>query len=376
MVTNKRPREKTGHLWNEMPEKSSKQDQAGQNQKWGDTRHGRSKTIPTAHQTTTGQVVRTHHTYAYKPTLPPGIQHQVLRLESERKTKKTMERLRGRHPQNSRDVPSPGHPPCFWQTAVSPRDAYRYKRKKKVKVSHTNTQKTGWRREGKGDTKSLLQEKPAQSNSKRSAWPLCKTPCQNPPKAIQVKHQHNTILTMQTGPEKVFSRVGRQTAKAWVYRTAVSQRQTVLAWLYRTAVSQRQTVLAWLYRTAVSQRQTVLAWLYRTAVSQRQTVLAWLYRTAVSHRQTVLAWLYRTAVSQRQTVLTWLYRTAVSQRQTVLAWLYRTAVSQRQTVLAWLYRTAVSQRHFDVGRGRVGGVVRVVLQWKGEGVAAGIPDKW
>ena len=109
-----------GHLWNEMPEKSSKQDQAGQNQKWGDTRHGRSKTSPTAHQTTTGQVVRTHHTYAYKPTRPAGIQHQVLRLESERKTKKTMERLRGRHPQNSRDVPSPGHPPCCWQTAVSP----------------------------------------------------------------------------------------------------------------------------------------------------------------------------------------------------------------------------------------------------------------
>ena len=68
--------------------------------------------IRNAHQTTTGQVVRTHHTYAYKPTRPPGIQHQVLRLESERKTKKTMERLRGRHPQNSRDVPSPGHPPC------------------------------------------------------------------------------------------------------------------------------------------------------------------------------------------------------------------------------------------------------------------------
>ena len=55
-------------------------------------------------------MVRTHHTYAYKPTCLPGIQHQVLRLESERKTKKTMERLRGRHPQNSRDVPSPGHP--------------------------------------------------------------------------------------------------------------------------------------------------------------------------------------------------------------------------------------------------------------------------
>ena len=124
----------TGHLWNEMPEKSSKQDQAWQNQKWGDTRHGRSKTSPTAHQTTTGQVVRTHHTYAYKPTRPPGIQHQVLQLESERKTKKTMELLRGRHPQNSRDVPSPGHPPCCWQTAVSPRDAYRYKRRKKVKV--------------------------------------------------------------------------------------------------------------------------------------------------------------------------------------------------------------------------------------------------
>ena len=33
-------------------------------------------------------------------------------LESERKTKKTMERLRGRSPQNSRNVPSPGHPPC------------------------------------------------------------------------------------------------------------------------------------------------------------------------------------------------------------------------------------------------------------------------
>ena len=62
-------------------------------------------------------------------------QHQVLWLESQRKTRKTMERLRDRHPQNSRDVPSPGHPPCCWQTAVSPCDAYRCKRKKKVKVS-------------------------------------------------------------------------------------------------------------------------------------------------------------------------------------------------------------------------------------------------
>ena len=130
-ISNKRPREKTGHLWNEMLEKSSKQDQAAQNQKWGDTRHGTSKTSPTAHQTTTGQVVRTHHTYAYKPTCPPGIQHQVLWLESERKTKKTMERLRSRHSQNSRDVPYPGHPPCYWQTAVSPQDTYRYKREKK-----------------------------------------------------------------------------------------------------------------------------------------------------------------------------------------------------------------------------------------------------
>ena len=134
MVTNKRPWEKTGHLWNEMLEKSSKQDQAGQNQKLGDTRHSRSKTSPTAHQTTTDRVVRIHHTYAHKPTCPPGLQHQVVWLESQRKTKKMMEWLHGRHPQNSRDVPSPGHPPCCWQTAVSPCNAYRYKRKKKVKV--------------------------------------------------------------------------------------------------------------------------------------------------------------------------------------------------------------------------------------------------
>ena len=123
MVTNKRPREKTDHLWNEMLEKSSKQDLAGQNLKWVDMRHGRSKTGPTAYPTTTDQVVRTHPMYAHKPTCPPGIQHQVLWLESQRKTKKTMERLRGRHPQNSRDVPSPGHLPCCWQTAscISPR---------------------------------------------------------------------------------------------------------------------------------------------------------------------------------------------------------------------------------------------------------------
>ena len=130
MVTNKRPREKTGPLWNEMLEKSSKQDQARQNQKWCDTRHGRSKTSPTAHQTTTDQVVWTHH---HKPTCPLVIQHQVLWLESQRKAKKMMERLHGRHPQNSRDVPSPGNPPCCWQTAVFPNDAYRYKQKKKVK---------------------------------------------------------------------------------------------------------------------------------------------------------------------------------------------------------------------------------------------------
>ena len=99
--------------------------------------------VRTEHQTTTNQVVRTHHTYAHKPTCPPGIQHQVLRLKTPRKTKKTMERLRGRHPQNYRDVPSPGHPDSCVPSPLPPppppppppRNAYRYKRKRKVKVS-------------------------------------------------------------------------------------------------------------------------------------------------------------------------------------------------------------------------------------------------